>query len=224
MAPRLPRRPPQGRPVRSRSRSSGSSPGRRLRRPCRRQRRPRSARQTRSSLRPPAGSPRRRTRFSRPPREPARLRSGRRSSPMVWSPVTTTPTEIAAPRIAGSDVPTAAPAGLSPAAGRDHGVPAEMLPRFASIAGTPSAPTGTTADGGPLSSGAPADSVPPVPPGAPFGVGVAGAGGVSGFGGGLVAVLFVALGGFAVQRLFRLVVAAARCRPVAFCWLLERPG
>jgi collagen type IV alpha len=64
----------------------------------------------------------------------------------------------------------------------------------------------------------------PAAPSAPVGVGVSGGFGASGVGGGVFAVLLVALGGLAAQRLFRFVVASAQCRPVAFVWLLERPG
>jgi hypothetical protein len=60
-------------------------------------------------------------------------------------------------------------------------------------------------------------------PPAPTGAGSAGLGGGSGFGMAFVAMLML-MGGLAAQRFSRMVLAPARGRPVAFVWLLERPG
>ncbi len=139
-----------------------------------------------------------------------------------------TPPAPPAPPTASSPLATSAGAPIGVAAlHHSAGVPpswilpagfAQSVPNVASP--LPVTVTRSTKDGASV----PASSVPPVVPGAPFGVGVAGAGGASGVGTGLMAVLLLALGWLALQRFFRLVLAPAVCRPVAFCWLLERPG
>jgi hypothetical protein len=137
------------------------------------------------------------------------------------------PADTAASRVAPRDVATVAAAGLDLAAGWSRGGPALAQP-FAdaahwlsppSVVAPPPAPGGASP-----STVAPADAAPPAAPSAPTGAGASGALAASGSGTGLVAVLLLALGWLAAQRFLRIVIAPAQSRPVAFVWLLERPG
>jgi hypothetical protein len=142
----------------------------------------------------------------------------------------TLPGTVAAGAVAASPdaARTTVVAGSGVASARRYGLPVLMLLPFAGVAQQPVpgslSVTSSSSDRGATGVVVSGDPVAPVAPGGPSGVGVAAAGAASGLGWGLVAVLLLALGWFVAQRLFGLVIASARCRPVAFCWLLERPG